>query len=267
MMYYIYEIKNKINEKTYIGQRKCPKGKKPESDKYMGSGYLLHKAYEKYGIENFSKSILAVTETKINIDILEKFFIDLYRSDDKAEYNITGGGSGGSFKGINKGKIVSEETKNKLRKANIGKHLSEETRKKISEGVLKSKRKYFISEETRRKMSESHKGKKRSKESIENQRKAQIGRFVSEETRKKISESNKGKPHKPFSEETRRKMSEFHKGVKNGFYGKHHSEETRRRISENQSGVKNHNYGKHFSEEIRRKMSESMKGKKHNRRK
>lgn len=26
MMYYIYEIKNNINNKTYIGQRKCPEG-------------------------------------------------------------------------------------------------------------------------------------------------------------------------------------------------------------------------------------------------
>jgi hypothetical protein len=28
-------IKNKINCKTYIGQRKCPKGKIIELDKYM----------------------------------------------------------------------------------------------------------------------------------------------------------------------------------------------------------------------------------------
>ena len=266
-MYYIYEIKNKINEKTYIGQRKCPKCKKPESDKYMGSGYLLHKAYEKYGIENFSKSILAVTGMKINIDILEKFFIALYRSEGKGEYNITDGGSGGSFKGINKERKVSEETKNKLRKANFGKHLSEETRKKISEGVLKSNRVYKVSEETRRKLSESHLGKKRSKKSIDAQIKAQIGRKVSEETRKKISESNKGKCHKPFSEETRRKLSESQRGEKNGFYGKHHSEEIKRKLSESQRGEKNHNFGKHLSEETRKKISESMKGKKHIRRK
>lgn len=25
MMFYIYEIKNLLNDKTYIGQRKCPK--------------------------------------------------------------------------------------------------------------------------------------------------------------------------------------------------------------------------------------------------
>lgn len=30
MMFYIYEIKNLLNDKTYIGQRKCPKNKIPD---------------------------------------------------------------------------------------------------------------------------------------------------------------------------------------------------------------------------------------------
>ena len=79
-MYYIYLITNKVNDKTYIGQRKCPANKFPEQDiKYMGSGYRLQFAQEKYGIENFSKEILAVAETQENIDILERVFIALYR--------------------------------------------------------------------------------------------------------------------------------------------------------------------------------------------
>ena len=42
MSYYIYEIKNKINGKTYIGQRKCPKNKFPDTDvKYMEVVNLL----------------------------------------------------------------------------------------------------------------------------------------------------------------------------------------------------------------------------------
>lgn len=63
-------------------------------------------------------------------------------------------------------------------------------------------------------MSESHKGKKRTLESIENQKKAQLGRKCSEETKHKISESNKGKKHKPCSEETKRKISENQSGEK-----------------------------------------------------
>ena len=56
-MYYIYEITNKINNKTYIGQRKCHKNKTFETDSYMGSGVHLLNAENKYGKENFSKKI------------------------------------------------------------------------------------------------------------------------------------------------------------------------------------------------------------------
>ena len=65
----------------------------------MGSGSYLKKAKDKYGIENFEKIILAVTETRNNIDILEKVFIKLYRKEGKAEYNITDGGVGGCGSG------------------------------------------------------------------------------------------------------------------------------------------------------------------------
>ena len=202
-MFYIYEIKNLLNDKIYIGQRKCPANKIPETDSYMGSGKILHQAYEKYGKKNFTKTILAVAGTKEVIDVLEKVFIQLYREQGKAEYNITGGGSGGSFKGINKGRKVSEETKRKLREANVGKHLSEETKRKIQEKLLKNpnRKGVEISSETRERMRQSHLGKKRSKESIENQRKAQMGRVVSAETREKIRISNLRTKHKIHLEE------------------------------------------------------------------
>ena len=78
MIYYIYLITNKVNNKTYIGQRKCPINKFPEQDiGYMSSGKIILQAFQKYGIENFSKEILAVAHTKQNINVLEKVFISL----------------------------------------------------------------------------------------------------------------------------------------------------------------------------------------------
>lgn len=55
-MYYIYLIANKINGKTYVGQRKSDK--EWYEDKYMGSGKLLHRAKQKYGEENFEKFLI-----------------------------------------------------------------------------------------------------------------------------------------------------------------------------------------------------------------
>lgn len=129
MIYYIYCITNQINNKTYIGQRKCPANKTPETDSYMDSGKILLQAEEKYGLQNFSKSILAITGSKENVNILEKVFIQLYREQGKAEYNIANGGDGG------KTYEWTDEMKNKFSKMEKGKIFSKETREKISDSL------------------------------------------------------------------------------------------------------------------------------------
>lgn len=96
-IYYIYKIINTINRKTYIGQRKKPENKSIESDKYMGSGWLLKKAFKKYGKENFIKEILHVCKNKQDIDEFEKFYINEERKIGKSEYNICDGGQGGNI--------------------------------------------------------------------------------------------------------------------------------------------------------------------------
>lgn len=198
-MYYIYLIVNKVNGKTYVGQRKS--SKEWYEDKYMGSGKLLGLAKKKYGIENFEKFLIQHCYSKEETDKAEKFWIAEYRRRGKAEYNLANGGVGGNGK-ANKGKHHSDETKRKMSETRKGKpsplkgkHISEAHKRKISEYLKgkpsRTKGKHF-SEESKKRMSEAHKG-----------------HVFSEETKRKISEAKKGKH---LSEETKRKKSEAMKG-------------------------------------------------------
>lgn len=168
-MYYIYLIVNKVNGKTYIGQRKS--SKEWYEDKYMGSGTLLKKAKQKYGIENFEKFLIQHCYSKEEVNKAEIFWIAEYRSRGKAEYNLANGGDGGNGE------------------ANKGKHLSEETKQKLSESHKGNR----LSEATKQRMSEVRKGKKHSEEWAKNISEANKGKKLSEEHRRKLSEAKKGK--------------------------------------------------------------------------
>ena len=211
-MFCVYCITNNINEKTYIGQHKTDN----LNDSYMGSGCLIKNSIKKYGLENFSKEILAITETKENADILEKVFIKLYRSNGKAEYNIADGGqirfSGESAKII----------RDKISKAHKGKHHSEEHKRKLAE----SHRGFKFAEDSKRKMSESRKGKRLGSEN------SFYGKHHSEETKLKIRNKLLGK-HYMFSDEHKNKIGESNKGKR---LGRKESEETRKKLSEVHKG-------------------------------
>ena len=219
--YYVYRITNTLNGKTYIGQHKYVDIK---TDKYMGSGTNLLRAYKKYGMENFKKEILVFNiKGKEYADLLEIVFIKSEREKVGVEncYNIADGGTGG---------YIGDEACKKISKANKGKKHSDEWKKMMSE---KMKGRIFsdstlakmslarkgitYSEETRKKMSEAKKGKKMSDEMKEhykgripwNKGKHYKAKKRSEETRKRMSEANKGKK---MSDESKRKMSEAKKG-------------------------------------------------------
>lgn len=99
MKKYIYEIKNLINGKTYVGQRKCHE-EVIEKDYYMGSGTAITAAIDKYGKENFEKVILEEIPEDADQDYLnerEIYWIRKRKSEGKAEYNIAGGGQACSY--------------------------------------------------------------------------------------------------------------------------------------------------------------------------
>lgn len=83
---YVYRIRNKINGKTYVGQRKLALDKSWRQ--YMGSGKAIKAAIKKHGKENFVKEFLTYASTFSDLGQLEVEHMRLERSKGKAEYNL-----------------------------------------------------------------------------------------------------------------------------------------------------------------------------------
>ena len=152
-MYCIYQITNKINGKRYIGQHKYEDESNPMG-KYKGSGLNLHRAYKKYGIENFETEILYKrVRDKSTIDAMEIWAIEKY----KPEYNIAKGGTGGDIYHCVSPDIQYKMAHSNQRRFSGHKH-SEESKIKTS-NKLKGRK---FSEETLKRMSKANKGKNNS---------------------------------------------------------------------------------------------------------
>jgi group I intron endonuclease len=98
MFYLVYKITNLINGKFYVGAHKTIN----KNDGYMGSGVLITRAIEKYGIENFIKEILFECSS---LDEMYKKEAECVILDISKSYNMIPGGWGGftletSLKGV-----------------------------------------------------------------------------------------------------------------------------------------------------------------------
>ena len=158
----IYQIRNKVNGKLYIGstsnfvRREREHFRRLRKDGH--SNAHLQSAFNKYGDDNFVFEIIFLCSRK-SLIFYEQKYIDFYGVEDL--YNI---------------RVIAN--------SNLGTKLSEETKKKISEA------KKNMSEETKKKMSEAQKGRKLSEETKKKISEAQKGRKLSEETKKKISRNS-----------------------------------------------------------------------------
>ena len=142
----IYSITNKVNNKIYVG--KTIKSLEERfaahinTTKY-GSQSYLHRAIRKYGIKNFTISVIEDNiSTEHTLNEREIFWI----KELKPEYNMTLGGEGSS------GRVLSEESRHKMSlksKQRIRKPHSEETKQKIAKSLagttLTEERKHNIS--------------------------------------------------------------------------------------------------------------------------
>lgn len=114
---------------------------------------------------------------------------------------------------------ISEETRQKISLSNKGKILSDKTKQKISNTLLG----HIVTKDTRKKISIAHLGKKLSEETKQKLSKIQKNIIKSQETLNKIAIKNTGKKRTP---EQKKKMSLAH-------IGKKQTEETKLKISKN----------------------------------
>jgi hypothetical protein len=129
----MYEIKNNINGKIYVGVHKTD----DINDSYMGSGKAIKAAIKKYGIDNFTKVIIETFENAESMYTKERELVSEEFVGRNDTYNLAVGGSGGSIlqnrKSWPKGKSRAPGTIKKMKSAATGRKASEKTKRKLSE--------------------------------------------------------------------------------------------------------------------------------------
>lgn len=152
----VYLITNNLNGKQYVGQ--TTKSIDTRFRRHCwASEYIKNMpiclAIKKYGKENFSIEALAKCDNQEALDALESYYAKKLNTFSPNGYNLKAGKGRGA---------MSEETKEKIRQANLGKKASIETRKKLSE----SHKGIRLSDEAKAKMSQRLKGRKFSPEHL-----------------------------------------------------------------------------------------------------
>jgi hypothetical protein len=163
--YTIYRTTNLINAKVYIGKHIT----QDLNDGYLGSGKLLRRAIDKYGVENFAKEILHVFDNEADMNACEAKLVTEEFVLQETNYNLCAGGRGG-FSYINREIWTPEQRKILASRVSdtmklLGLKPSEKCQTAKADGVQRARQegkyKYvgkgklgkILSEETKRKMS------------------------------------------------------------------------------------------------------------------
>jgi group I intron endonuclease len=137
IIYSIYKCVNKTNGKVYIGfDSNWPNRKRIHKCNYLKINYKFYNALKKYGWDNFEWDVIYQSRDRdYTLNIMERHFIEYYDSF-KNGYNSTLGGQGvfgvsrkqseeeknkrkiimkgNSYGSLSKGRILTEEQKQKL---------------------------------------------------------------------------------------------------------------------------------------------------------
>jgi len=189
--FYVYKIIDPRDNKTFyvgkgigkrISQHLCPYNLRMQHPLYDRINEILSEDLKPV-FKKIGKNLNENDAFNLEREVIEEIGLE----------NLTNkcNGGGGCF-----GNKHSKETKRKMSKSRRGRIVSKETREKLRK-VLTGKK---HSKETRIKMGKSQKKRFKNPENHPH-----FGRKLSEETKRKISEAHKGKK---VSKETRKKMSE-----------------------------------------------------------
>ena len=109
---FIYEIRNKINDKVYIGKttKKNPIDRKHQHfhllKKEKHHNKHLQHSFNKYGQQNFQFKVIVFVYSSDRLNLLEQEFIWRNKSTDSGHgYNLTEGGDGGNLSEYSETKI------------------------------------------------------------------------------------------------------------------------------------------------------------------
>lgn len=225
----IYGLKNKITGKWYVGQSIT--SIKNRWDEYRRvqcyNQPKLINALRKYGYDAFEKVLLeecAADQSVLNDR--EDYWIKHYDSVENG-YNCRYGGANGKF---------SKEAKLRVKQGCLNKVYTPELLEKLSAGGKRSKGK-IVSEETKNRMSVAHRKnamKNRDHMLKMNARSVELrkNKLIADEINRKISEASKGKI---ISESSREKISlamkEHHQTHKHCWTDKSHTEESKEKMA------------------------------------
>ena len=230
----LYLVRNLINGKGYIGitkQKLYRRWSKHVTGGAKGEGFALAKAIHKYGVEQFTCTVLAEASTYEALRQLERDAIQEYNTFAPTGhgYNLTLGGEGAL------GAKRSPELRQRMSEARLksGFRLSPEALRRMSE--TKKKHPPIYSEARRAAISQHMRSMPRTPEHCQRISEGLRGRVLSAESREKMAAAKRGKSPwnkgKPASEAAIRRLADANKGRTPWNKGRRASEEERAQIA------------------------------------